>query len=209
MGGTDLSVVAPADRRLWVSVIAGIVALAAITAVAIVVTSESAEAPTRTESGAGGPAPVATVAPHAKWSIRTYPTGMNTNRTKADRARVDAARPRVRTLVKDLYGAFFLHPARLRDALSQHATAAAARQIKRSGVGFPTAGEEVVIKKRSAQVGIQGNRARHAAAAVRVVSKGTIKGRRVRLIHVATLWLQRNKRGWKVIGFDFDQRRAR
>lgn len=208
MGGTDLSVVAPAAKRLWVPVIAGVVALAAVTAVALVVTSGPAEAPTRTASGAVAAPGGAVAAAHAEWSIRTHPKGITTKRTKADRARVAAGRPRVKTLIKDLYDAFFVHPDQLRDALSQHATHAVAREIKRSGIGLPTKAEEAVIKKRSARVGIEGNRARYAVAAVRVVSKGTIEGRRFRLVHNANLWLQREK-GWKVIGFDFDQRRAR
>lgn len=207
MGGTGLSVVAPAARRLWVPVVAGVIALAAVTAAALVVTSEPAEAPTRAASGERT-VPGAFATAQAGWSIRTYPTGIATKRTKADRARVDAARPRVRMLIKDLYDAFFVHPDRLRDALSQHATAAVAREIKRSGIGLPTESEEVVIKKRTARVGIEGNRARYAVASVRVVSQGVIEAKRFRLIHEANLWLQREK-GWKVIGFDFDQRRAR
>ncbi|MGH2748682.1 MAG: hypothetical protein ACRDKB_12270 [Actinomycetota bacterium] len=199
-----MSVVAPAAKRLWVPVMAGVVALAAVTAAALVVTSEPAEAPTRSASAPGGPVAAA----HAEWSIRTYPTGVATKRTKADRARVAAARPRVKTLIKDLYDAVFVHPDRLRDALSQHAIVAVAREIKRSGIGLPTKAEEALIKKRSARVGIEGNRTRYAVAVVRIVSKGIIEGRRFRLVHNANLWLQREK-GWKVIGFDFDQRRPR
>lgn len=208
-GGRNLSVVAPADKRLWVPVVAGVVALAAITMAAIVVTSERAGAPTRAASRAEGTVPVAEGAAHANWSIRSYPAGIETKRTKADRARVDAARPRVRALVKDLYNAFFLHPDRLAQALSQHTTAAAARRIKRSGVGFPTGTVEATIKKRTARIGIQGNRAGHAVAAVRVVSKVVTEKRRFRLVHDGTLWLQREKGRWKVIGYAFDQRRAR
>jgi hypothetical protein len=128
--------------------------------------------------------------------------------TKADKAAFNNARPSVATLIEDVYDGIFLEPGTFKDVVAQTFTKAAASSLPRE-LGFPTGVTDVEILRRRANVGIEARGARHAAAEITVTATGVVGERSVRLLHDATLWLEREEGEWKVIGFEVTQRPLR
>jgi hypothetical protein len=125
--------------------------------------------------------------------------------TKADKAAFNKARPSVATLIEDVYDGIFLEPGTLRDVVAQTFTKTAASSLPKD-LGFPEGVSDVEILRRRANVGIQARGARHAAAEITVAAKGVVNETNVRLLHDATLWLERDGSEWKVIAFEVTQR---
>jgi hypothetical protein len=141
----------------------------------------------------------------APWRIRTQPVGSVAKVTRADKQRLKAQRPRLTTLVKDVYDSLFLFPSRKKAVLRKHFVRRAARRVLSSNAGISPRAERVRTWSRRANIGIQPNHAAAAAVKVYVHATGMVGRRVFRLVHRATLWLQRSKRGWKVVGFEVDQ----
>lgn len=81
--------------------------------------------------------------------------------------------------------------------------------FRRSGAGVPEGAKEVRTLRRTARVTIQATTAKRAAASVTVIARGMVDGRDFKIRHRSELWLERTKKGWKVIAFDIDQRPMR
>jgi hypothetical protein len=81
--------------------------------------------------------------------------------------------------------------------------------FRRSGAGVPEGAKEVRTLRRTARVTIQATSAKRAAASVTVIARGMVDGRDFKFRHRSELWLERTKKGWKVIAFDIDQRPMR
>lgn len=141
----------------------------------------------------------------APWRIRTQPAGSVAKITRADKKQLKAQRPRLASLVKDVYDSLFLFPSRKRAVLRKHFVRRAARRVLSSNAGISPRAERVRTWSRRADIGVQPNNAAAAAVKVYVHAKGIVGRRVFRLVHKATLWLQRSKSGWKVVGFEVDQ----
>jgi hypothetical protein len=141
----------------------------------------------------------------APWRIRTQPVGSVAKITRADKKQLKDQRPRLATLVKDVYDSLFLFPSRKKAALRKHFVRRAARRVLSSNAGISPRAKRVRTWSRRADIGIQPNNAAAAAVKVHVHATGIVGRRVFRLVHKATLWLQRSKRGWKVVGFEVDQ----
>lgn len=143
---------------------------------------------------------------HAQWHVRAERVGGG-RLAKPLQRRAPVLRRSAVTAVKRSYGALF-GSRRRRAALRGSFSRRAARVLLRSRAGVPERARLLATVRRRARVRLQGPRLTRAAAEVRVVARIRLGKRRVRLVHDALLWLERTKRTWRVIAFEFDQRRA-
>ena len=105
----------------------------------------------------------------------------------------------------DVYDAVFLQPAHLPAAARSDFSRAAARSWQRSRAGLPAHAERVKLLSRRARIGIDAESARRAVASVVVRAAGWRGARRFRLLHRATLWIERGARGWRIVAYDLAQ----
>lgn len=197
-----MSIAAPSIKRPWALVAAAAAILLALVAALVFMDlpGERLLSP-----GADEAAPAGTRAlPQAPWEIRTHPAGVVEKVTKAQAARIRRQRPQVTSLVKRVYDALLLHPGRLRSALAENFTPAAAAALRRSGAVVPEAGL-VSTAKRKAEIGIQASGGPTLAVAA-VSLEATFANDPKRTVdHHATLWMERGKDGWQVVAFEVDQ----
>jgi hypothetical protein len=194
-----MSFVAPSQRRLvWPVAIA----LAATMLVAL-----SLYLPTRTPSVDTSDPIAAPGVAQADWEVKVFPAGVaGTGKlTKSMKARIAAQREPLNALLREVYDSTFLAPSEMKAAIGRHFSKAAAAQALGSKIGLPRGAREVQIEQRSARVGIHVQGASRAAAHVKITGRATVDGRALRFEHDASLWLERAKTDWQVIGFDVVQ----
>jgi hypothetical protein len=139
------------------------------------------------------------------WRMDVSVEGREGRLSKADKTAFNNARPSVATLIEDVYDGIFLEPGTLKDVVAQTFTKAAAASLPKD-LGFPAGVSNVEILRRRANVGIEARGARHAAAEITVAAEGIVNEKSVRLLHDATLWLEREEGEWNVIAFEVTQR---
>jgi hypothetical protein len=140
----------------------------------------------------------------APWKITVYGAGardLPKKKRKVSRAR----RREVSRVVRTVYNTAFLHPQRLRKTTRRYMTGAAARGFERLRIGADNA-QDLRILWRTARIGVQARGARRAAALVRITARPGGGGKGTRSKTQSRLWMERTKRGWKVIAYDLDQR---
>ena len=197
-----MSIVAPSQKRLvWPVAIA----LTCSMVVALLLYLPS-RAPTVAPSDASDSIAAPGVV-QVDWDMKTFPAGGAGVRamSKASKARLTAQREPLVALITQVYDALFLEPARLDEVLRSGFTRPAAKQALAAELGMPRSATEVRIKRRVARVGIHMQGANRAAARVVVAGVATVKGRRAKFHHAATLWMERARKTWKVIAFDVTQ----
>ncbi|MDQ3939819.1 MAG: hypothetical protein M3238_00520 [Actinomycetota bacterium] len=140
------------------------------------------------------------------WDVIVSLEGRSGPLTKADKAAFNRSRPQVVALVEDLYDGLFLAPGTVDEVVARAFTRAAARSLESAALGLPANTTDVEIIRRSAEIGLQAQGSRHAAVDVTVVAKGETAGKPIKVSHSSTLWLERQGRSWKVIGFEVTQR---
>lgn len=195
-----ISIVAPIQRRPWVA-IAITVAMALLVTIAAAVLLQ----PGRRLLSRGATAVEEKVpeVPQARWSFDTGPAGGIGKLTKQQATALRRQRGPLRTMVKSVYGALFLNPSALPGVLRSSFTPDAARSFRRAQAGIAVAGT-VRTTYRGAEISMQpldGVRRAVATVAVRAVD---VDGER-RMLHRATLWLERPGTKWKVVAFDVAQ----
>lgn len=194
-----MSLAAPSSKRPWLLVGAGCAFLLLVTALLL------SDLPDRYLLSSGGSGEETRVTsegvPQARWKIKTHPAGVLGGVTKAESAQIKRHRPKVVGLVKDVYDALFVDPARLEATLQSSFNADAARALRRSGAAVGL----LSTTSRSADIGIQASgRPSFAIATVSLKAVPADRTSRV-LAHRSTLWMERSKRGWKVVAFDLQQ----
>ncbi|MGH2756483.1 MAG: hypothetical protein ACRDI3_01700 [Actinomycetota bacterium] len=204
-----MSTAAPSSRlgwRLLPAVIAG--------AVMVIVASVTIDALRSNPGvipipGAAGGAPVVRAASidAPAWDMRVFPVGTRGGLSKIQRRHFEAQRPAVAKIVRKVFGAMAGERG-LDEIVALHFTKDAARALARSDVAVPANATRVVIRRRKASIGIQGTPPNTAAAEVTLSAKAEIGSRVVRWSDRATLWLERSKRGWRVIAFDLVRDRS-
>lgn len=155
-------------------------------------------------------APSATSAeiPQARWKMTAYISGAVGPVGKRETKRARAQRVRASKLVRRVYDAMFLDPARRDEVLKAKFHPRAARALRRKA-GVPKQAQEVQTTQRKADIAIHAVGARRAVASVKVRARGVVGDRSFKIVHRGTLWLERRKGKWKVIAFDVAQRPAR
>jgi hypothetical protein len=199
------------DKRILLP--AAVATLAAL-GVGLALLLSSGEDPGRARPGEPRPAPPAEgrVSPPAKnleqadWKISFSRAGRSGRLSKRAVKRLRAQRPRLTSAVRALSDAMFLGG----DApASSYFRGPARGAFRRSSAGAPERAKEVRTLRRTARVAIQATTAKRAAASVSVIARGVVNGRDFKVRHRSRLWLERTKKGWKVIAFDLDQRPMR
>lgn len=155
----------------------------------------------------GSPPPYGSVEKisQAAWKIDFKPVGLG-RLTAKERKRLSAQRPRLVALIKDVYGAMFLAPESLDRRIASTFIDPAARTFRRTKAGLPRGTERVRLTRRIARLAIDRSSPTRATARVRIVATGTARAGRFALEHVASLYMLRPGKAWKVIGFKVDQR---
>ena len=194
-----MSIVAPSQRRLvWPVAIA----LTCSMVVALLLYLPTRTTPTSDPVGSVAAPGVA----QADWELKVFPAGVAGSKglTKKVKARIAAQRTPLNALVTEVYDALFLEPGRAEAVIRDRFSRDAGRALG-SKIGLPKGADDVQIKRRIARVGIHVQGATRAAARVTVTGLATVKNRKVRFEHSASLWLERSHRAWKVIGYDVIQ----
>ena len=144
-----------------------------------------------------------------EWKLDVSLEGRVGKLTKSDKAAFNRARPQVVGLVQRVYDGLFLAPGIVDEVVADAFTKDAAVSLKKAGVGLPANTTDVRVMRRSARIGLEASGSRHAAVDVRVVASGDNAGKVVKVKHFSTLWLERQKDRWQVIGFEVNQRPLR
>ncbi len=195
-----MSIVATARRRSWL-LPAGIT-LALIVAAAPAVYVLWQQSRTTTPARPFSAVPEAQQAP---WKIKTFPAGAISKIGKADRALVANRAAAVEGIVKDVYDAELMDPSRLPKVLDRSFTERAARSFAKAGLGVPKGASDVRSTTRRARIGVDVVGGRAAAADVKISLVGDMKGKKLKITQRATLWMQRDERHWRVVGYDVKQ----
>lgn len=142
----------------------------------------------------------------ARWKITTRAVGV-ARATAKEKALVRRRKPAVAALVKDVYDALLLDRDARRKAIRRYFTASAGKAFFARGVDIAKRAA-VETRRRRADIGIDAHSATRAAASVTVVATVGDGKRRERVMHRASLYLEKQRRGWQVIAFAVDQRGA-
>jgi hypothetical protein len=196
------------DKRIWVPAAAAGLVLLGIGLVLFPFSRDEPASPQPVEPRrppADSPAdrPRTQTIDQADWKVTLTRAGAGGRLPKRARERLQAQRPRLRSVVRSASDAMFLEGGK---AASSYFYGPAHGAFRRSGAGVPRGASGVRTLRRTARIAIQGTTARRAAAAITMVARGSVKGRDFRLHHRSQLWLERTKKGWKVIAFDIEQR---
>ena len=182
-------------------------ALASALAVAGCQDSQPPSASRSPQPSPGQPEPTLRI-PQAKWKMSTRPVGRAGKFTRKQIRRHKAQRPRVKSVVREVYEALFLEPESIKEVIAERFSRRAGRALLRAGPGFRPGADEVKTTKRIARIGLQAHTASAASAQVFVKARANGPGNVVKLRHRATMWMQRIKNDWRVIAFEVDQERA-
>jgi hypothetical protein len=144
-------------------------------------------------------------AQQAPWVIETFPAGAISKVGKSERKLVKNRAAAVEGIVKDVYDAKLMDPGNLRKVLDRSFTPKAAESFAKAGLGVPKGASEVRSTKRRASIGVDILGGRAAAADVTISLVGEVKGDKLKLTQRATLWMQRDQRHWRVVGYDVKQ----
>jgi hypothetical protein len=144
-------------------------------------------------------------AQQAPWVIETFPAGAISKIGKADRALVENRAAAVEGIVKDVYDAELMDPASLPKVLGRSFTNRAAESFAKAGLGVPKGASDVRSTTRRARIGVDIVGGRAAAADVKISLVGAMKGEKLKITQRATLWMQRDERHWRVVGYDVRQ----
>lgn len=141
----------------------------------------------------------------ARWEVKSFPAGAVWEMTKRDRKQLRIQGRSIARLVRRVYDTLFLQPGRAPEILKRNFVDPAAFSLRRSRIGLPKRADDVQFLARRARIGIDGPSRRRAAGTVTLLVRGKAGGRRFRMKHESTLWLERTKRGWHVIAYDAQQ----
>lgn len=195
-----VSIVAPIQKRPWVAI-----AIAVMVALVVTIAAAVMLQPGRRLLSRGGAAAEETVpeVPQARWTFDTGPAGGVGKLTKQQSTALRRQRGPLRATVKSVYGALFLDPSALPAVLRSSFSPGAARSFKRARAGIAVAGT-VRTTYRGADISMQPLDGVRRAVATVAVRAAEVDGDG-RMLHQATLWLERPGDRWKVVAFDVSQ----
>ncbi|MGH2754444.1 MAG: hypothetical protein ACRDLB_08410 [Actinomycetota bacterium] len=201
-----MSTMIPTERRTWLPLAAGMsLLLAGIWGMLVL--------PRRDIPSSRRPTDAISITdpsiPQARWEARVFPAGVLGDVSKSEKALVKRARPKVVTTVREIYDALLLAPGRLNDLRGNALTPEAAAALARSGLAVPKGMNDIRTTKRVANIGIEVETARRAAARVSVSYRGMLNDKPVKIAQRATLWLEDDGKHWLVIAFNGEQGRVR
>jgi len=187
-------------RKPWWLLAVAILAVGGLVAAAMAMTGDDGS------SGAEGPSPGSIGDPgirQAKWRF-TIKRAPGKKLSKKQRASLPTQRKKLKTLAEDTFDALFLSPENQGRALRTNFTTSARKSYQRTGVGVPKGADDVRIRRRSAWIVIDQNA--RATISVNVVARGQADKGSFATAHRSVLYVAREKGGWKVFGYEVDQK---
>lgn len=154
----------------------------------------------------GGPSPGSIGDPEtrqAEWKF-TVERGPGKKFSKKQRNFFAKQRTRLEAMTREVFDALFLSPEKRAAALRANFTAVARNSYQRAGVGAPLKAEYVKVRWRSARIMIESNA--RATMDVRVRARGKAGQDAFATEHRSVLYVAHGKDGWKIFGFEVDQR---
>lgn len=141
----------------------------------------------------------------ASWEIRTYVVG-GRYVDGAPKTTPEAVERDLSEVITGIHDALFLRPSRLDAVTKKYFSSAAAKVFGKTKIGIPKNADEVQTTHRFARIGVDGAGAGRAAALVQVAAKGKAGSQTFRSSAESKLFLERTDSGWKVIGYEVQQR---
>jgi hypothetical protein len=198
---TSMSYIATVDDSRIIQVLMGVVVVALLGTVTIVLLANN-DRGGKLVASQGVTSPSIRQAP---WKTHVFPAGAFGGVSKKDLKLVRSQTKPVTDVIQRSLDALVLDPPTAKTVLRRTFTPPAAAEILGSRFGAPDGATGLRTTVRAAQVGIQTQGARAAAAKVQISFHATVKGHVARISQAATLWLQRSHRSWRVVGFDVEQ----
>lgn len=140
--------------------------------------------------------------PQARWVVRTFAAGTAGPPKKEHRKAVAREKEDLSETVTTVIDSITVGAESIRSLAGSDLTPGAAKALTRSGLALPERLEDVQMIKRKADIGLDANGGKRAAALVKTVVKGTIDGSDVKLAGETKLYLLKGKGGWQVVAFD-------
>ena len=187
-------------RKPWWLLAVAIIAAGGLVAAAMAMTADDGS------SGAEGPSPGSIGDPEirqAQWRF-TVKRAPGKKLSKNQQASLPTQRQKLKTLAEDIFDVLFLSPENQSRALRANFTSNARKSYQRTGVGVPKGADDVRIKRRSAWIVIDQNA--RATMSVNVVALGQADKGGFATAHHSVLYVAREKGGWKVFGYEVDQK---
>lgn len=160
----------------------------------------------RPGDGIGTGAPPESTLDQARWKITAHAASVE-RPTAKERTVVRRREPALAALVKDVYDALLLDRDARRETIRRYFNASGGKAFFARGVDISKSAA-IRTRRRRADIGIDAQGATRAAASITVVATIRDGSREKRITHRADLYLEKQRRGWKVIGFAVDQRAA-
>jgi hypothetical protein len=188
-------------RKPWWLLAVAILAVGGLVAAAVAMTAD--------DDGSGkssGPSPGSIGDPEirqAKWRF-TVKRAPGKKLSKNQRASLPIQRKKLKTMAQDVFDALFLSPEEKGKALRENFTVDARKSFQRAGAGVPKGADDVQIKRRSAWIVI--DQTARATMSVNVVARGQAGKGPFATEHHSILYVAREKGGWKVFGYEVDQK---
>ena len=198
-----MSIAAPSRSRTWVLLASGL----AVTLVAFGVVvylnlpGERMISPGTPVTETGTP-----IVEQAPWTFEVSPAGSTSRISKAQRAAIARQKAGVTALVQEVYDALLFERDALTKVAADRFAGDAGAAFIRASKGILPAADELKLERRSARIGIDVNGASRAAVRIRIRVSATEGGREALALNTATLWLERNEKGWRVFAYEIDQR---
>lgn len=154
----------------------------------------------------GAAAPIApAVEATTPWDTAITPVGTHRSLDKAQRARFEAQRPKLRATVEGLVDASILEPSTLGGIARTSMTASAAKAFRDAAPLVPQKATAVEVVRRTGSIGMQAPVFKAAAARMKVTMRGIVSDRTVKWRTNLTLWLERDDNAWRVLAFDLER----
>ena len=187
------------SRSWWLAALVLAVVIGVIAALAV--TAENEPEPRPGPSGSVGDPEVK----QADWKIDVKRAGKRGKLSKGQKKAFTKQRRALRSVTRDVYDAMFLSPEKLDATTREFFTPKARAALKRSKAGLPKGADGIRIRRRSARIAIDVSGSTRATMKVRVVARGTAKGKEFALVHSSVLYLSREADRWKAFAFTVDQ----
>lgn len=195
-----MSIVATARRRSWLLPAGITLALVVAISPGVYVFLDRSRSTTPARPFTAAPA-----AEQAPWVIKTFPAGAISKIGKSERELAANRADAVEGIVKDVYNAELMDPRSLPKVLDRSFTPQAAKGFAKAGLGVPKGASDVRSTTRRARIGVDVTGGRAAAADVKISLVGELKGDTLKITQRATLWMQRDQKHWRVVGYDVRQ----
>ena len=141
----------------------------------------------------------------AAWKIEVYSIPRKVAGKKGGPLSEDQ-RHDLRELVRNVHDALLLQQDLLGDVTRRYFSKAAGRDLVQAATVPLSYSASMEPVRRTAKVGVEAKRARHAAVATTIVIKDDSGNKAPRSLLESRLWLERDGRRWNVIAYDLDLR---